>query len=83
MSLVCAECVMRRRVAAVKATGADAYLTGPEVGAETTLYGPMREAFTVLNGIALCAPCLVECTPMQRVSSLSAPNGAPLSLPVG
>jgi hypothetical protein len=62
---------MRYRKTAVETTGEEPELT------EEVLAG-FRPADTVVGGTAWCTPCLVECTPMQRMSSLSAPNGAPL-----
>lgn len=85
--MYCAECVMRRRIAAIEATGKEPTLTAgsesEQLGFDTTLYGPLREALTVVQGTALCEVHIVECLKIQHVSPLAAPNGGQIIRAVG
>lgn len=83
--MYCAECVMRRRIAAIEATGKEPTLNASfeQFGFDTTVYGPVREALTVVQGTALCEVHIVECLKIQHVSPLAAPNGGQIIRAVG
>lgn len=77
--MICAECLMRWRQAAIQATGNE-----PDLEAGLTAgTAPVAAAATSVQGTALCLTHLVECIQIQRVSSLVNPNGQQIVLPNG
>jgi len=74
--LICAECLMRRRLASLQATGQEPPF---EVRADDGL-PPVFQAVTVINAVALCAGHFVECVQPQHQSGLLGANGAPIIL---
>lgn len=74
--LLCAEHIMRRRLEAVQATGA-------ELVFDASALDQIPAADTVFQGLALCLSCLQQMTQIQHVSSLVAPNGQQLVVPGG
>lgn len=81
--MLCAECVMRRRLACWEKFQREP--AKPTVNANPLVkvvdeLPAVREAATVLNGTALCYEHIVECVQMQRQSALAAPNGQPFLL---
>ena len=77
--LICAECVMRRRLTSIEKTGEE-----PPLDARVTDgLPPLRPAQTVVQGTALCAQHLVECVQIQRQSAIVAPNGSNYVIPAG
>lgn len=81
--MYCAECVMRRRIAAIEATGKEPVMLSSDFEDVElkTAYGSVREAFTVIQGTALCEPHLVEVAQIQRVSGLVGANGGQIVMP--
>lgn len=75
--MICAECLMRWRMAALQATGAEPAMES-ELVAGTA---PVAHAVTLHQGHALCITHLMECVQLQVTSPLVAANGAPIVRP--
>jgi hypothetical protein len=75
-TLLCAEHVMKHRLATIQATGAEPVFDADALAA-------MPAADTVFQGLALCLGCLQTMTQIQHVSALVGSNGHQLVVPPG
>lgn len=73
-NLLCAEHIMRHRLEAIQATGAEPVFDVPTLA-------QIPPADTVFQGLALCLSCLQQMTQIQQMSSLVAPTGQQLVMP--
>lgn len=72
--MICCECLMRWRTAALAATGAE-----PDIGeALSSGKAPASPAITMITGTALCLTHFMECVQPQIQSGLVGANGNPL-----
>lgn len=80
--MLCAECLMRRRVAALTATGSEPTPLPTTADADEGL-PPVFQAVTFINGVALCAAHFTECVKPQAQSGLVSASGQPILLGMG
>lgn len=75
--MICAECLMRWRMAVLQATGAEPAIEQELISGTA----PVAHAVTLHQGHALCIAHHLECVTIQVTSSLVGPTGAPMVRP--